>query len=68
MSHVYYKFKSAKDYNTLTFDGLGISVFDLKREIMLQKKLKGADFDLAIYNAQSNQGIQANLWLIRRIF
>ncbi|RKO86610.1 DWNN domain-containing protein [Blyttiomyces helicus] len=55
MSVVFYKFRSAKDYDTITFDGNGISVFDLKREIMVAKKLgKGTDFDLAIYNAQTN--------------
>lgn len=57
MSFVYYKFKAAKDYDTCTFDGPSISVFDLKKEIMAQKKLgKGTDFDLAIYNAQTNDG------------
>ncbi len=57
MSVVYYKFRSAKDFDTATFDGTGISVFDLKREIMLAKKLgKGADFDLEIAHAQTAEG------------
>ena len=57
MSIVYYKFKSAKDYDTVTFDGTGIVVFDLKREIMVTKKLgHGKDFDLTVFNAQSNEG------------
>lgn len=57
MSVVYYKFKSAKSYDTCTFDGTGIAVFDLKKEIMVSKKLgKGTDFDLGIYNAQTNEG------------
>ena len=58
MSQVYFKFKSAKAYDTITFDGLGTSVFDVKREILLNKKLGrgAADFDLVIYNAQNNAG------------
>ncbi|KAJ2997425.1 hypothetical protein HDV02_005554 [Globomyces sp. JEL0801] len=56
MSVIFYKFKSAKDFDTSTFDGTGLSVFDLKRDIMISKKLgKGTDFDLAIYNAQTNE-------------
>jgi protein MPE1 len=39
---------------------MGIQVFDLKKEIMTNKKLgKGTDFDLAIFNAQTNEGITA---------
>jgi hypothetical protein len=57
MSQVYYKFKAAKDFDTATFDGTSISAFDLKRQIMLAKKLgKGTDFDLVISNAQSGEG------------
>jgi protein MPE1 len=58
MSVVFYKFKSAKDGDNCVFDGTGISVFDLKREIMVNKRLgKGTDFDLKVYNAQTNEGI-----------
>ncbi|KAJ3200626.1 hypothetical protein HDU82_008733 [Entophlyctis luteolus] len=54
-SVVFYKFRSARDFDQMVFDGLGVSVFDLKREIMLKKKLgKGTDFDLLVYNAQTN--------------
>lgn len=59
MSVIYYKFKAAKDsdYDVFTFDGPGASVFDVKREIIRAKKLgKGTDFDLAIYNAQTDEG------------
>jgi hypothetical protein len=59
MSVIYYKFKAAKDsdYDVFTFDGPGATVFDLKREIITAKKLgKGTDFDLAIYNAQTDDG------------
>lgn len=54
---VHYKFKSALDFDTITFDGLHISVADLKKAIMQQKRLgKTADFDLQITNAQTKEG------------
>ena len=56
MSQIYYKFKSAKDYDNITFDGLGISVFDAKKEILTAKKLKGNDFDIVITHAESGEG------------
>lgn len=55
---VHYKFKSALDFDTISFDGLHISVADLKREIISKKKLgKTQDFDLQITNAQTKEGI-----------
>src|SRR2546423_2377701 len=57
MNHVYYKFKSQKDPLIVVFDGSGISVFDLKREIISLNKLgAGTDFDLSIYDESTNEG------------
>lgn len=54
---VHYKFKSALDYDTVTFDGLHISVGDLKAAISQQKRIgKTSDFDLEITNAQTKEG------------
>lgn len=54
---VHYKFKSTLDYDTITFDGLHISVADLKKAILQQKRLsKITDFDLQIINAQTKEG------------
>ncbi|KAL7746559.1 Protein mpe1 [Sorochytrium milnesiophthora] len=55
MSYIHYKFKAAKDYDSVVVDGMGMAVFDLKREIITQKKLKGDDFDLVLSNAESNE-------------
>ncbi|KAE8741533.1 hypothetical protein FOCC_FOCC012917 [Frankliniella occidentalis] len=53
---VHYKFKSTKDYDTLTFDGLHISLKDLKKSIFQQKNLgKNTDFDLLVKNAQTDE-------------
>ena len=41
----------------MNFDGTGISVFDLKKEIILANNLgKANDFDLCIYDNSSNEG------------
>lgn len=56
-SSVFYKFKSQKDESRVTFDGTAISVFDLKKEIILANNLgKANDFDLYVYDASTNQG------------
>ena len=46
---VYYKFNSELNYSYVDFDGLHISVSDLKNAILHQKRLgKTADFDLLV--------------------
>ncbi|CAH1967151.1 unnamed protein product [Acanthoscelides obtectus] len=56
---VHYKFKSALEYDTVTFDGLHISVKDLKNAIIQQKRIgKSTDFDLQVTNAQTKEVYQ----------
>ncbi|XP_030502982.2 E3 ubiquitin ligase PARAQUAT TOLERANCE 3 isoform X1 [Cannabis sativa] len=53
---VYYKFKSAKDYDSIAMDGPFISVGTLKEKIFENKHLgRGTDFDLVVTNAQTNE-------------
>ncbi|KAK9274657.1 hypothetical protein L1049_021908 [Liquidambar formosana] len=53
---VYYKFKSAKDYDSIPIDGHFISVANLKEKIFESKHLgRGTDFDLLVTNAQTNE-------------
>ncbi|CAL9116092.1 unnamed protein product [Musa textilis] len=53
---VYYKFKSAKDYDSIPIEGQFISVANLKERIFETKLFgKGTDFDLMISNAQNNE-------------
>lgn len=60
-SSVHFKFKSQKEPSRVTFDGTGISVFELKREIINQNRLgDGSDFELAVYNEESNKGAPLN--------
>lgn len=62
---VHYKFKSALDFDTITFDGLHISVVDLKKAIIHQKRLgKTMDFDLQITNAQTKEEFSEDAALI----
>ncbi|CAL9174974.1 unnamed protein product [Musa hybrid cultivar] len=53
---VYYKFKSAKDYDSIPIEGQFISLANLKERIFEIKLFgKGTDFDLMISNAQNNE-------------
>ena len=54
-SIIHYKFRSAKEFDSYHFEGAGIPVWQLKVEIIENKKLeKSTDFDLVISNAQTN--------------
>lgn len=54
---VYYKFKSAKDFDSIPIDGHFISIGNLKEKIFETKHLgRGTDFDLVVTNAQNNEG------------
>ncbi|XP_068636293.1 E3 ubiquitin ligase PQT3-like isoform X2 [Aristolochia californica] len=62
---VYYKFKSAKDYDSVHIDGHFISVAILKEKIFESKHLgRGTDFDLMVSNAQTNEEYADDAMLI----
>ncbi|RZC52323.1 hypothetical protein C5167_020746 [Papaver somniferum] len=62
---VYYKFKSAKDFDSIPIDGHFISVANLKEKIFESKHLgRGTDFDLMVANAQTNEEYQDEATLI----
>lgn len=55
---IHYKFSSTTEYSTLKFDGLHISLADLKKAICEHKKLgKTGEFHLQITDAQTKQGV-----------
>lgn len=65
-SSVFYKFASQREPSLVTFDGTGISVFDLKKEIILANNLgKANDFDLVIFDS-SNQEYKDDAQIIPR--
>ena len=59
---IHYKFKSAasssRKWDSIGLEGAVVSVLDLKRSIVQQKKLakSNVDFDLMITNAQTGEG------------
>ncbi|KLO19113.1 DWNN-domain-containing protein [Schizopora paradoxa] len=66
-SSVYYKFKAQKDESKISFDGTGISVFDLKKGIILANNLKdNRDVDLLLYDSSSNQEYKDDSHIIPR--
>jgi protein MPE1 len=57
MSSVFYRWGARRDESRVTFDGTHISVFDLKREIVLGNKMgNGKDFDLGIFDNVTGEG------------
>jgi len=58
MSSVHYKFKSNNEFKTLTFDGVSISIADLRKEIIQKSKMGKLkdDFHLQITNPQTGEG------------
>lgn len=68
MSFIYYKFTSEKNSRKVQFDGVSLSAFDLKREIVLQDRLgKDAEnFDLKIFNAQNGDEYREDFDMIPR--
>ncbi|KAJ5918672.1 hypothetical protein N7466_010664 [Penicillium verhagenii] len=66
-SSVHFKFKSQKEPSRVTFDGTGISVFELKREIIGQSRLgDGTDFELSIYNEDTKEEYDDDTTIIPR--
>ena len=58
MSTVFYRWGAGRDESRVTFDGTHISVFDLKREIILNNKMgNGKDFDIGIYDNVTGEGM-----------
>ncbi|ETW79050.1 hypothetical protein HETIRDRAFT_156028 [Heterobasidion irregulare TC 32-1] len=66
-SSVFYKFNSQRDESRVTFNGTGISVFDLKKEIILASGLsKATDFDLCIFDSSSGEEFRDDSHIIPR--
>ncbi|KAI5833403.1 DWNN-domain-containing protein [Schizophyllum commune Tattone D] len=66
-SSVFYRFASRKDESRVTFDGTGISIFDLKREIILANNMsKANDFDLYVFNPATQEEYADDTTIIPR--
>ncbi|KAJ4860263.1 DWNN domain-containing protein [Trichoderma breve] len=66
-SSVFFKFKSQKEPTRVEFDGTGISVFELKREIINKSGLgDGTDFDLYIYTDDNSEEYDDDTTIVPR--
>ncbi|KAI1336104.1 DWNN domain-containing protein [Xylariaceae sp. FL0016] len=66
-SSVFFKFKSQKEPTRVEFDGTTISVFELKRDIIIKSGLgDGTDFDLAIYTEDGAEEYDDDTTIIPR--
>ncbi|UZP35711.1 hypothetical protein NXS19_003527 [Fusarium pseudograminearum] len=66
-SSVFFKFKSQREPTRVEFDGTGISVFELKREIITKSGLgDGTDFDLHIYTDDNSEEYDDDTTIIPR--
>ncbi|KAL8772189.1 MAG: hypothetical protein Q9209_002624 [Squamulea sp. 1 TL-2023] len=66
-SSVFFRFKSQKEPTRVAFDGTGISVFELKREIILSNRLgDGSDFELVISSEDTGEEYDDDTHLIPR--
>ncbi|KAL2071657.1 hypothetical protein VTL71DRAFT_12892 [Oculimacula yallundae] len=66
-SSVFFKFKSQKEPQQIKFDGTGISVFELKRDIIITSRLgEGTEFDLSIYSEDGKEEYDDDTAIIPR--
>ncbi|KAL8721000.1 MAG: hypothetical protein Q9225_002240 [Loekoesia sp. 1 TL-2023] len=66
-SSVFFRFKSQKEPTRVAFDGTGISVFELKREIILLNRLgDGTDFELVISAEDTGEEFDDDTYSIPR--
>lgn len=68
-SSVHFRFKSARQFETLPFEGDFLKVADLKVAIVERKKLNfGEGFDLEISDASTNDGTSLVLAIVVPVF
>lgn len=66
-STIFYRFRSQKESDRILFDGTGLTVFDLKREIIQENRLgDGTDFQIRIYNPDTNEEYEDDSQVIPR--
>lgn len=64
VSHVFYRWGASNSEKRVDFDGTHISVFDLKREMILQAHMgNGKDEDVKVFDNVTGEGTTC-LWLL----
>lgn len=56
-SFINYRFKSNKDFSQVFFESNGLPLWELKYEIIAQRKMVSKDFDLLFYDAETEEQI-----------
>lgn len=57
-SIINYRFKSYKNFSKIFFEGESLSLWEIKYEIISQRKMNSKDFDLLFYDADSGERIE----------
>lgn len=65
-SCIYYKFKSYKEFSSVAFEGTGLPLWELKYEIVTQRKMCSKDFDLLFFDEETNEQITDEYVQIQR--
>lgn len=56
-STINYKFKSYKDFSQIHFESNGLPLWELKYEIITQRKMNSKDFDLLFFDSETEEQI-----------
>lgn len=56
-STINYRFRSYREYSTITFEGASLPLWELKYEIITQRKMNSKDFDLLFFDAETSEPI-----------
>ncbi|TBU20834.1 DWNN domain-containing protein [Hamiltosporidium tvaerminnensis] len=56
-SSINYRFRSMKNFAKINFEGNSLPLWELRSEIITQKKITSKDFDLIFYDAETNEEI-----------
>lgn len=65
-SKIFYKFKSARDFDVFQFEGHAVPLWQFKAEVLNSKKIKPSDFDLVVINANDEKQYKEDNELISR--
>ncbi|KAM0680703.1 Protein mpe1 [Glugoides intestinalis] len=55
VSNIFYRFKSYKEFSTVGFEGNILPLWELKYEIVSQRKMNSKDFDLLFFDEETNE-------------
>lgn len=56
-SLINYRFKSNREFSQIHFETNGLPLWELKHEIMIQRKMQSKDFDLLFYDLETDEQI-----------